>query len=315
MGSVRRTTSVDISWPDHAQGDRLLLGRARDLHTTATGGAGAVLAAATVEAGLRPDKTIFAIAAQPAHPRIADLVGQRGGNHLRVLLHEIMPDLVAGADPLYLLLDDISGTALVSNWTWSIWSDDWLGRLNEVMTAEQKENFAKRANVCWGLAEGNSGLELDGIGHSFVVTDAGDLRNPLDPDGWHDFPESAGPSFRRARRIDVWLSADRSTIHIDSAFQDSCPRPEGGRAAIHEYRLAARADAATLELTALTPEPRILPFRECPGAVANAQRLIGTPLPQIRAAVLANLRGTAGCTHLNDALRALAEVPALAARL
>ena len=141
------------------------------------------------------------------------------------------------------------------------------------------------------------------------------LRNPLDPDGWHDFPESAGPSFRRARRIDVWLSADRSTIHIDSAFQDSCPRPEGGRAAIHEYRLAARADAATLELTALTPEPRILPFRECPGAVANAQRLIGTPLPQIRAAVLANLRGTAGCTHLNDALRALAEVPALAARL
>jgi hypothetical protein len=59
----------------------------------------------------------------------------------------------------------------------------------------------------------------------------------------------------------------------------------------------------------------VLPFIECPGAVTNAAKLVGTPLPLIREAVLRDLRGTAGCTHLNDALRALAEVPKLVEQL
>jgi hypothetical protein len=54
-----------------------------------------------------------------------------------------------------------------------------------------------------------------------------------------------------------------------------------------------------------------LPFVECTSAPANLTRLIGAPLPELRDRVLAELRGTAGCTHLNDALRALADVPAL----
>jgi hypothetical protein len=38
-------------------------------------------------------------------------------------------------------------------------------------------------------------------------------------------------------------------------------------------------------------------------------------LADLRQLVLERLRGTAGCTHLNDALRALAEVPHLVALL
>jgi hypothetical protein len=45
--------------------------------------------------------------------------------------------------------------------------------------------------------------------------------------------------------------------------------------------------------------------------VHNARRLIGARLPEMRDAVLGQLRGPEGCTHLNDALRALAEVPKL----
>ena len=30
----------------------------------------------------------------------------------------------------------------------------------------------------------------------------GELRNPADPEGWHEFPQIPGVSFRRARRID-----------------------------------------------------------------------------------------------------------------
>jgi hypothetical protein len=39
--------------------------------------------------------------------------------------------------------------------------------------------------------------------------------------------------------------------------------------------------------------------------------MVGKTLAQLREAVLDELRGVAGCTHLNDALRALADVPVL----
>ena len=57
------------------------------------------------------------------------------------------------------------------------------------------------------------------------------------------------------------------------------------------------------------------PFPNVQGAVHNTQRLIGASIADIRNEVLANLRGPEGCTHLNDALRALAEVPRLASYL
>jgi len=50
-------------------------------------------------------------------------------------------------------------------------------------------------------------------------------------------------------------------------------------------------------------------------AATNVHRMVGTLLTDLRAAVLQELKGIAGCTHLNDALRALAEVPALARAL
>jgi hypothetical protein len=50
-------------------------------------------------------------------------------------------------------------------------------------------------------------------------------------------------------------------------------------------------------------------------AVANADRMVGTPLADLRTAVLEQLtratQGHDGCTHLNDVLRSLAEVPVL----
>ncbi len=113
---------------------------------------------------------------------------------------------------------------------------------------------------------------------------------------------------RRARRMDIWREAD---IRIEAAFQDSATTPEGGRAVVHEYVVRLRADPATLKITAIKAEPKVLPFTECPGAALNAQMLLGARLPDLRDIVLENLRGPAGCTHLNDALRALADIPAL----
>jgi hypothetical protein len=115
---------------------------------------------------------------------------------------------------------------------------------------------------------------------------------------------------RRARRIDVWRD-ESGMIEIDAYFQDSSGDPGPSRVAVHEYVLRATADPETMTLVTVTPDARILPFMECPAAVDTAQVVVGTPLADLRRTVLERLAKTNGCTHLNDALRALAEVPVL----
>lgn len=315
-GSVRRTTSIDVSWPDGIEGQRLFIGAARDLVTPADGGEPRLREAARFEARMTEDKTITAITGSPDCPALPRLVGARAGGHLRMLLREVMPDLIAQAHPLYLVLDDLSGSALVSAFAWSQWFPDWAAKLRERLGDEQHAQLmTQRVDVCWGLQAGNSGLREGGPPDNVADADAGDVRNPADPLGWHALSDHEGAGFRRARRIDVTHDRAAGLVRIDSAFQDSAARPDGSRIAIHEYLLRATADAATLELLSIEPEARILPFSECPGAVANTQRLIGRRLSAIRDEVLAQLRGPEGCTHLNDALRALADVPELVSEL
>lgn len=314
--SVRRTMSIDVSWPDGEAGGRLFVGRCRDYRTPPAGGTGTVLDEAEFQARLAEDKTITSIIATPAPDRIDSLVGVRGGNHLRLFIKETMPELIADGSPIYLPLDDISGTSLVSASAWSLWNGDSLEAMrNRFAPGELEKLMADRVNVCWGLADGNSGLTGRGEDSPVGGAEAGDVRNPADPEGWHQLYEADGPGFRRARRIEVQRDDAAGLIRIEAAFQDSNKRKNGTRGAIHEYNISATADLATGRLLTLVPEPRILPFGECPGAVANTQRLVGRTLSEIREAVLEQLRGTQGCTHLNDALRALADVPKLAAYL
>lgn len=308
-GSVRRTSSIDVSWPGDAMGDKVLHGRSRDFVTPPAGGAGAVRAAASLEAALDAERVITAISATPAPPQLQRLVGARGGGHLRMLMREIMPEVIENADPLYLLLDDISGVSLIAAWAWSLWHPE--ARMgNNASDEEMTKMLEERIDVCWGFQRGNSTFDPDRR-KDVGIADGGELRNPADPAGWHEFPALSGVSMRRARRIDVWRDEAAGVLRIDSAFQDSAPRPDGTRAALHEYRLAASVDPDTLELLTLEPEARVLPFGECPGAIGNAVALVGSPLGDIRQSVLNDLRGPRGCTHLNDALRALADVPKL----
>jgi Protein of unknown function (DUF2889) len=310
--SLRRTTSIDVSWPEGPDQPRLFVGRVRDYRTGEASQPGEMIGTAELRAVLDDDKTIRSISATPEPGHLQDIVGHRAGGHLRMYLREIMPDLVANAVPLYLVLDDLSGSALVSNIAGSMWDPSlMLDRRSRLSEAEFTAMMAGRANVCWGLQEGNSGLQHQRDVNEIAAADAGELRNPADPLGWHDFAENEGPGFRRARRIDVWLDPATGLLTIDSAFQDSAKKGTGGRTAIHEYLLRVTADPETLEVLSLEPEARILPFPECPGAIRNTRRLIGSSLADIRDEVLRQLRGPDGCTHLNDAMRALADVPVL----
>jgi hypothetical protein len=284
-----------------------MVGRARDIVTPKAGGRPITCAEDGFEALLSPERSIVAIQAEPTRPALSGLVGERGGGGLRRVLQEIVPEERRNATPLYLILDDISGASLVAGWAWSHWDPDWLSNARFVLKGFDLEKaFRSREGICSGFAPGSSAFNPR---TNRAGTPTPDLRNPEDPLGWHDFTVQEGSvGFRRARRIDVRLE---EAIVIDSAFQDSATTPAGGRAVVHEYRLTASADPLTLRLRSIEAEARVLPFVECPAAAQNLGRLLGTPLPELREKVLAELKGTAGCTHLNDALRALAEVPVL----
>jgi Protein of unknown function (DUF2889) len=309
-GSARRTSSIDVCWPNGRAGNMLLVGRARDIVTPRSADPPIICREDAFKASLRPDRAIVSIEATPACPALSRLVGERGGGGLRRVLENVVPEERRDATPLYLILDDISGTSLVAGWAWSQWDADWLANGRAAVKGFDLEKaFASRAGICSGFAPGSSALDP---GTDRSGTPAPDLRHPEDPDGWHAFTLQDGVGMRRARRIDVWLD---NAIVVDSAFQDSATTPAGNRAVVHEYRLRLTADPMSLRVLSVEAEPRVLPFVECTSAPANLGRLIGATLPELRDRVLAELRGTAGCTHLNDALRALAQVPALVDRL
>lgn len=313
-GSVRRTTTIDMTWPDGRGEPYTLSGRGRDIYTPLDTMTPKILDERAVLAKLDITRTILEIEAMPPQDHVKELVGARGGGHLRAKLAEVVPEEFKEETPLYLLLDDISGASLVSGWVWSRWTDDW----RNPPKSDDPPMTRNMEGVCIGFSPGSSALMGDGTSkeeqNSCPVVS---LRNPEDPEGWHEFdPEPKDPSpkvsMRRARRIDVWQS---DAIEIDAAFQDSGSSPDGGRVAIHEYRLSVKADPKSFELLSVEADPRVLPYRECPTAALNVNRLLGVPMPSLRSVVLNELRKTQGCTHLNDALRALAEVPVLLAQL
>lgn len=299
-----------MTWPGGWGTPLQLDGRARDCVTLDPDAAPLVIREDTARVGIGGNRTITDIAAEPSPAGLQHLVGCRGGGYLRAALAEFLPQQLSDGTPLYLLLDDISGASLIAGFAWSQWTAAW------TETDPERPPRPSMEGVCIGFSPGSSALTEQASGvMTHRIQAVPSLVNPGDPYGWHTLAELPDVSMRRARRIDVWRDAETGAITIDSGFQDSAGHPAAGRIAVHEYALRATADPVTLELTSVEPDARILPFLSCTAAVHTAAALIGTPLPQLRAAVLARLAKTSGCTHLNDALRALAEVPVLLSHL
>jgi hypothetical protein len=208
---------------------------------------------------------------------------------------------------LYLLLDDLSGTSLIAGIA-------WMRQPVDEPADRPRPDPPSMESVCIGFRPGATSLiELGRLDRELRAPPVGSLVRADDPDGWHELAELPAVFTRRARFIDVAFDGD--DVVTVSGFQDTTCDPDLGRVAIHEYRLRVVADRATMTLRSVEPDARVLPFRECPAAVDTARDLVGAPLASLRQVVLERLARTNGCTHLNDALRALAEVPVLAESL
>jgi hypothetical protein len=98
-------------------------------------------------------------------------------------------------------------------------------------------------------------------------------------------------------------------------FRDTHVDAEGTETVLHEYDVEVKVDPATLEVIESAATPRVLPWIECPQAVASAGRLVGHRIGTLRELVRRELKGVTTCTHLNDLLRSLDDVAPLARML
>jgi hypothetical protein len=121
---------------------------------------------------------------------------------------------------------------------------------------------------------------------------------------------------RRRRRLDLIAPVVPGGDHrIDLHFRDSHVGDDGIENVVHEYTVTGTADAGSGRIVSVTARAQVLPWLECPGAVASAERIAGMELSRLRPTVRKEFVGRSTCTHLNDTLRSLADIASLAREL
>lgn len=304
-GSVRRTTAIDQR--RHGAGQQMeLTATGRDLRT-AVDGSTTVVDEITVRAEIDPLGHLTAIDADPPVPALAELIGAKTSRGFRARADAAVPEHVEAATVLHQLLDDVPTASLISLYgTTRDLGDDWN------MPAESVEGMR---DLCAGWIDG--GTMLDAFDRTAVYPiplgpPAPELADPDDPIGWHGLDPLAPQSIRRRRRLDL---SDGDPLDLEVYFRDSYRGPEGGEDVLHEYSVGATVDPRSLVVRSCQATAHTLPWPECPNALASAGRLVGEPVVGLRPRVHAELTGTSTCTHLNDVLRSLAGVTALARSL
>lgn len=244
----------------------------------------------------------------PARPELSSLIGTMAGSGFRARIDELAPDLRETRAPLFLLLDEVPIATLISGHA---------AHASGLFDGVENSAYVPAADQCAGFVTGGLLMtSFETLGRSVVNgPDAPDIEDPDDPDGWHALSELPLHGMRRRRRIDVYDSPDGTSIVVDAMFRDSYVRSDGIETIIHEYELNATVEEGSERIITSSARPRVLPSRDCPGAVASASRIAGMTLGELNTRVKAEMRGTSTCTHLNDLLRSVADTSHLVATL
>jgi hypothetical protein len=293
--------------PDGLQAPLLQHGLGRDVLTAADGSATVVAEADTrMVCDYTQGMLVRELAVNPAVPGAETLVGARAGGGFRKVL-DLQTDATRGSLP-YLLLDDIPGATLVSGMAMTIAADE--GRV-DLEAWRERVNQAPRlqiADICAGWQTGGTLLAnvVDGRPPVLLGPDAPVIPDERDPLGWVPFAPLPAYATRRIRRLDVWRDDDN--VRVDVFFRDTCTDGDAHETVVHEYTVDAVVDADTMTVVDCDAQARVLPWIECPQAVASASRLVGWKVDDLRPEARTQLVGPSTCTHLNDVLRGLEDV-------
>ncbi|WFR73110.1 DUF2889 domain-containing protein [Prescottella defluvii] len=278
--SSRRVTCLDMDRPDGTGGTLELRGRAWDFEVDAdrqpsVGEAVALRASVDYHRG----RALTRIETSPVVPGLASLVGHSAIAGFRGRVAE---GAAGVSSPLTLLLDDVPMGTLISGHAVSA------ARESNGDDTTAGTGYVPVGDQCAGYSASGALIATIGVRGRSPVADG-----PAAPTLDDAFGRPPGPlavhSMRRRRRIDRW-TADGS-VHIDAMFRDSYGRADGVETVIHEYELTVVADEGTGVIRAAVATPRVLPWFDCPGAVASAGRLVGMTLDRVEGWVRRELRG------------------------
>ncbi|MGE0881293.1 MAG: DUF2889 domain-containing protein, partial [Acidimicrobiia bacterium] len=301
--SVRRTSHMDIG-PPTATSPLMLNGWARDLRTRSDGTA-EVIDSASVRAVVGADRTLASLETSPANPAAQELVGVGVGRGFRERLDALVPEERSAKTLLYLLLDELPVTALISGYA-TLYSGGLGGGGGKGM----------QSDICAGWRhDGTMMISSRERGEIPVPLGppANRIERPDDELSWHEVTDLPVGWMRRRRLIDVARGAtEADPLVVWAMFRDTHVDADGEETVLHEYTLDASFDDTTGLMLTSQATPQVLPWDECPGAVASASRLVGKEISQIRDFVRTDFRGITTCTHLNDLVRSLGDLDALA---
>jgi hypothetical protein len=314
-------------WPTGTDGPLTLAARGRDLLTRPDGGVEVIDRASLSVNTEGFARVVVSIETDPTIDGVDGLIGVPVVAGFRKALAERLPLIGLTGGVAALLLDDLTGAAIVSGSAMGRAAIElggqWPAIRPEANTEAGAEVLSPRRiriggpgpAVCIGHVAGGVMAQRTAEGRPLLGQGppAPLLTRDDDPLAWHDEPPLAPRSMRRRRRIDVWREADR--VMVDTHFRDSHIEADGVETAVHEYEISAELDPVSLVVRWVEVRPRSLPGPECSGAAESAQRIVGEPITVLRDLVRAELRGETTCTHLNDQLRSLADVPVLLASL
>jgi Protein of unknown function (DUF2889) len=304
-GSLRRTTTIDSARPDGWAGSVHVTARARDL-LTPRAGAPVVLAEEGFTAKLSPDRVLREVV--HGDPRMRSLLGTAVAGGFRARSLEVFAGEAERCTLLNLLLDDLPGASLVAGY--ALQRDAaWPAR--PVAFAD----LSPMHDLCAGWATDATILQAVRADGFIPVPTTAPLcaGEEADPDAWHDRPPLPAGGMRRARRLDVAPDdAGGGTFSFAVHFRDSHHDPVDGEGAVHEYELRGRFAAVACIILELDATASVLPWNECPRALASVPRVVGGTTDDLRLRVRSEFTGTSTCTHLNDVLRSLADLPVLA---
>jgi hypothetical protein len=289
---------LDYDWLDEV--DVRVHGEARDLVVDASGTSRVVQESlVTMETS---EGLLATVMLEPDEIDHTALIGVSPRQGFRRHVRNLYGDATSAGSTLALLLDDLPAALVVAGYVHAR-----ARRADGRPGPSLSSGYVPQADLCAGWRADGTMMVAIRSNEELPFLPIPPVPNPAPID--QEWPTRAipAPGLRRARRIDVTVEPDR--WQVDAWFRDTYSAPDGKCGAVHEYTLDATINPEDHSVREIRAVPHALPWFECPAAADPISKLVGSSVDAFRTEVPLRLTGVECCTHLNNELRALADLP------